>query len=367
MARFHFALFSRLHHGDGAPRASLESPYTIHSLSTMATTINGSAVLVLASIALAVAGSYPLALATVLLALVWLCCSSTSSLSLEDQLEIKFNIWEAPDILQEMARSDGDRAVLVAGLHALARKYHPDTALLCQDAAYLALQSSDDTILAAALSLLALCAKREDVRERHQADVYGLDRPLDAIRASLLRAKELHDPKLEQQAAEVQRKACLWMGALSDGDTASAQLVAGEGGIEAILAAVDWYRYHSEVGNWGLWALFVLCFEAKTNKEVLVRENGVPIVVRVVENCAESVDVARHGLALLFDLMREDEETRVDVWAVRKSALAAGLHDAVSLAMVNHNEMDIMMMGQELLVGTNYGGDVPRYKNQESS
>ena len=46
--------------------------------------------------------------------------------------------------------------------------------------------------------------------------------------------------------------------------------IAEEDGLEAIIDAIDWYRYHAEVCNWGLWTLFTLCFGHTGNKKLFV-------------------------------------------------------------------------------------------------
>eukprot|EP00977_Amphora_coffeiformis_P001799 scaffold353_cov185-Amphora_coffeaeformis.AAC.27 len=282
------------------------------------------------------------------------------------------------------------RIILSTGLAALAKKYNSvripkdgDTkgsnnsnpqvdglALLCQEAVYIGFRCFLDgnknmDIIAASIALLALIAKNARVRERHryEADVYGIDVPVQIIRQGFEIAKEIEDdePK-EQEAAEVQRKSCLLLGALAEGDSDLAQLVAGEGGIEVIMNAARWYRCHDELCGWALWALFILCFEYPPNKTVFVKGDGVPLTIDIMRNCRESLEVARHGVALIFDLMRENPETRLDVWQIRKAALAAGLHDVLVKAMEEHTDtMDIMMMGSEILVGTGYEGEIPTF------
>jgi len=275
----------------------------------------------------------------------------------------------------------------------------PDLPLWCQRAAYVGLRCfpNDDAVVASSISLLALSAKDHRVQERHlyQADQYGLDVPIGAMDRALVRAKKVggsgglggsQDRKREQRSAELQRKGCLLLGALASSSTsAPAQMNGGgdetianqmaaqvvrEGGLEAILRAVNWYRYHSDVANWALWAAFTLCYENYEDKCALVRANGVLVVLQTMRNCPDSVEVARHGTAILFDLMREDDEvasTRpreatMDVWKIRSSALEAGMHGILAKAMEQFpGEMDIMMMGQEILIGTGYEGDIPQF------
>lgn len=348
--------------------------------------------------------------------LLWQCWTQANRIDDREKWKIRFNVMEAPDVVQAMAdcetnnnqQSSKDvvveeqqrreaRIILATGLAALAKKYNairiprvekegkskkpqrnPQTdslALLCQEAAYIGFRCYLDgltpsmDVSSASIALLALIAKNEAVRERHryEADVYGLNIPAEVIRKCLELAKEIHDDKQqEQEAAEVQRKSCLLLGALAEGDADLAQLVAGEGGIDIVMKAAQWYRYHADVLNWALWALFILCFEYPPNKATFVENEGIALAIEAMRNCPESTEVARHGVALVFDLMRENPETRLDVWRIRKAALAAGLHDVLVKAMQEHADaMDIMMMGSEILVGTGYAGEIPTYDPPE--
>jgi hypothetical protein len=227
---------------------------------------------------------------------------------------------------------------------------------------------NDDEAVAAALSLNALVAKDEQVRERHlhEADVYGFNVLINAMRAALKRAKSTKDEEKERLSAELQRKACLLLGALADDDAIAATTIVDEGGLAAILDALKWYRFHEEVSNWGLWAIFVLCYEHAGNKKELIRLGGIHVVIIIMQNNPESLEVSRHGTAILFDLLREARGDKLsNVAQVRNLALAAGLHDVLVNAMNQfESSMDIVMMGQEMLVATNYQGDIPRALNQ---
>jgi len=355
------------------------------------------------------------------------CQSAMDQLGEEDKQDIRYNIMHADDIFEELkaweevikprnkrnaVKDDEEMIILlcksrihfVSGMEAIAKKYSrrkhqlevqkqndpeqkadtnrastmPSTnsnhyiELLCQQAAYIVYRSSlsnDNQVAAAALSLHALVAKDAHVRQRHlhQTDAYGLDIPAQCIRAALTRAKEETDPDKELQSAELLRKACLLFGALGDGDADVATKIVDEGGLEAVLKTMDWYRYHEDVVNWSTWAVFILSYENPLNKVRTVELGGVPIIVQALMNVPECLEVSRHGIAILFDLLREDKTSpssqQLDVWRIRKSALAAGLHKAVLQSMNEYsNVIDIMMMGQDILAGTDYRGEVPQYQ-----
>ena len=220
---------------------------------------------------------------------------------------------------------------------------------------------------------------------------------LHCINAALLRAKNYGKNSKDDDgetkdhiAAELQRKACLFIGAISDGSDRSSSdnddqpkqslsiQIGQQGGIQTILNALSWYQYHVEVVNWGLWALFVMCYENTSNQVIFIQLNGIPIMIQSMRNCFDTdendtksvVDVARHGTAILFDLLREQADSTstmvkgIDRWKVRNIALSAGLHECIVQAMtisIAHlkDNMDIFVMGREILVGTNYQGSIP--------
>lgn len=310
---------------------------------------------------------------------------ATKELKEAEKQEIRYNIFEPVDILAELEqlKKSGElnekvQARCMASLGALAKKYHlemkdsSELPLLCQQAAYISLRlfPEDDDILAGAISLLALVAKKAQVRQRnkYQADEYGLDRPISALKKALQRAKVEEDEAREEMLAEIQRKGALFLGALADGDKEFdlAASIIEEDGLELILDAAGWYRLHEGVANWALWALFIICYENVRNKIQFVRLGGITTVCELMKNNPSSLEVNRHGVAILFDLLREGNEVegvKWDHWEVRKISLGAGLHQVVRNAMTECSDsMDIMMMGQEMLIGTGYMGDIPQVR-----
>ena len=350
-----------------------------------------SGFLILMGIPLAVAQSLSVGFTLVLMGFLNALFQAVNEIKEQDKQEIRFYHMSAADIGDELealnvaclreGRVQEEREKCLAALAALAKKYgkyqakrnltyHPhELETICQDAAYtvLKLYPSDDEAVAAALALHALVAKDEQVRERHfhEADVFGLNIPVQAMREGLKRAQETEAPSEEdeQLSAELQRKGCLLLGALADGDTELATKIVDEGGLEAILDCLSWFRFHEEVANWGLWAIFVLCYDHPGNKAQLLRLGGIQTICKTMKNIPDSLEVSRHGIAVLFDMMREAPETPADVSQIRKIALSAGLHNVLSTAMDNFDDsMEIMMMGQEMLVATGYKGEIPQYQ-----
>ena len=75
----------------------------------------------------------------------------------------------------------------------------------------------------------------------------------------------------------------------------------------------------------------------------------------------------------MFDLLRYDSSSSDDgqggaqggpfFMQVRRIAMNAGLHDVLVLAMTKFPaDMQIMMMGQQMLISTGYTGDVPSFE-----
>jgi len=262
--------------------------------------------------------------------------------------------------------------MVLTGLGTLVRRYEEGdktdaSALVCQEAVYLALRrfgkDDNDEMLLAAVSLLSLIGKNAKVRERIllEADTFGLNLPIDAVRRALQRAQQIeHDEIREMASAELQRKGFLALGSLADGDKDMARLVVQEGGADAALEAIDWFRCHADVVNWALWSLFIVCYEEPANKFELIRQAAIPKILQAMHHCPDRLDVCRHGMAILFDLLREDTATchatqRLDMWRIRDLARSAGLHDVVLEVLEAYPEAsDVVMMGSELLAGTGY-------------
>jgi len=318
-----------------------------------------------------------------------------SQIKEEEKQAIRYNILEPDDIIAELEEleeekqqsaetkemTESDKTKCLACLSALAKKHKrinqegsKEFPLLCQQAAYLTLRllPKDGEAVGSCIALLALVAKDEEVRQRnkYQADVYGLDRPIQALREVLELAKKEEDEEREGELAETLRKGCLFFGALSDNDKDLnlATTIVQEEGLELILDIANWFRFHEEIANWSMWSIFILCYDCIQNKVELIRLAGVTTVCSLLSNNATSLEVTRHGIAILYDLLREGnteagKKYNYDPWAVRTQALAAGLHNTVVKAMNEFSDsMDIMMMGQEMLLGTGYRGDIPQFQ-----
>jgi hypothetical protein len=350
---------------------------------TLEGTLTGASFWMLIGMPIIYSGRWWLGSACFLVGFLFALCNAMESIQKEDKADLRFNILEAHDVVEEM-KKENDTVILISALESLARKkskkrkgmYEVNALeLACQEAAYVALKkySDNDCVVASAISLLALVGKNKAVRQRHVKDEsYSLQLPLTSVRSSLERVQEQDDTTedAEQLAAELQRKSCLWLGALADQQPQLATLIVDEGALETVLLAVDWFRHHAEVNNWGLWAVFMLCFDHKSNQAELVRLGGLTVLCQsVLLNGKESLEVCRHGLAVLFDLLRQPQDDMLStqkVLEIRQIAIGAGLHDTVKTAMFAFpDSMEIMGMGTEMLVSTGFEGDIPIYEPLE--
>lgn len=340
------------------------------------------------SLALFAAGRWPWALLTGLVALIVAVCNTAEMIEEKEKHDIRFSVMEESEIFKVMLRweakylnefreqkqedfktKEEGRLILLTGLSNLIRKYEQQktnsAALICQEGVYLAFRrfDYDNEVMLAAFSLLSIIGKNEKVRERTllEDDTFGLNIPLRAVRKALERAKNIeHDEVREMQGAELQRKGFLSLGSLADGSEDVARISVREGGAEAALDAIDWFRCHADVVNWAFWFLFIICYEDASNKFVLISNMAIPKILEAMRNCLDRLDVSRHGIAVLFDLLREETATchpnqRLDMWRIRDNARSAGLHDVVVNILETYSDVaDVAMMASELLAGTGY-------------
>eukprot|EP00535_Pseudo-nitzschia_heimii_P008295 CAMPEP_0197190744 /NCGR_PEP_ID=MMETSP1423-20130617/22217_1 /TAXON_ID=476441 /ORGANISM="Pseudo-nitzschia heimii, Strain UNC1101" /LENGTH=300 /DNA_ID=CAMNT_0042643197 /DNA_START=282 /DNA_END=1184 /DNA_ORIENTATION=- len=264
----------------------------------------------------------------------------------------------------------------VEGLSVLGRKYNmtdnkEDLSLPYQKFVFrlINLYPKNNQIVSGSMSLLALISKDTRVRRRfkYSKEDYGLNRPIDVLKNVLERSKEERCEMKEAVLAEILRKGCLFLGAVcnDDQDLGLQSIIVSEGGLELILDAANWFRLHEELSKWALWATFIISYNNFQIKMELVQLQGIQIICTLMQNNQTSREVNRHGTALLFDLMRDGKEDEIpwNPWKVRKIAIESGLHDRIVSAMnVFSDSTDIVMMGQQILVGTNYRGNIPQYK-----
>lgn len=238
--------------------------------------------------------------------------------------------------------------------------------LICLEASFLSMRatSENDELLSLSIYLLALIARHPAVKARTktQLPAYGVQLPIRLMRSSLKRAKNSKEPTEEEEqcSAEIQRRACLFLGALADSDQHLSKLITDAQGMDAILESLDWYRYHEQVCSWALWALFCLCYDHSVNKTLLRKKRGITKVCQAMKYIPLSLEVQRHSLAILFDLLRYAVDEGADISKIRIGAINAGLHQVVKNAMLNFpKSQEIMLMGKEMLIATGYNGDIP--------
>jgi hypothetical protein len=131
-------------------------------------------------------------------------------------------------------------------------------------AAVFALKSyrDDDRVVLLALTQLSLLVNNytdTSIQNLLQQDQHVV---IKTIQSSLSRAKLVDEPpeKDERLSSEIQRRGCLLLGGCAENIEAAAHII-GSGGMNAIIDALQWYRFHAGVSKWGLWAVFHLCYD----------------------------------------------------------------------------------------------------------
>ena len=306
---------------------------------------------------------------------------------------------------------------------------------------------SDDRITIAAVRLLALIAGNILIRRKHLYNSNGSNNinnendigndigsylPIRIVRRSLQEAKQIacnitddnnndikknyqkvkHSSLLlssfkvkERLAAELQRSLCLYLGALiddtndDDDDNIDSRIltsrIINNGGLHTILDALNWYRFHAGVANWGCWAIFILLCNItndtnnnnnttssiEDHKREFVNADGIYTMCRIMKDHATNVMVGRHAVAVLFDLLRDDKTTstksdnkqdryhkndnnhrEIILSRNRLAAINAGMHHSlVEVMTFCSNSKEILMMGTQMLICTGYSGNIPTY------
>ena len=133
------------------------------------------------------------------------------------------------------------------------------------DAAMFALESypAEDRILLLSLTLISLMINNDaDLQKELWQDSNHLQSIITSIQSSLSRAKAVDEPseKEERLSAELQRRGCLLLGGFAENAEAAARIVELRG-LDAIIDTLQWYRFHTGVCKWGLWAVFHLCYD----------------------------------------------------------------------------------------------------------
>ena len=238
-----------------------------------------------------------------------------------------------------------------------------------QNISYIVLEKFplNDIICTEAFSLLILVAGTNEVKERtvNEPEIYGIDVPVRIMRESLDRIKQANGGNdvvedREKIVAELQRKGALLLGAYGDGDKDMATIVVDEYGLNCLLDAANFFRQHLGVCKWVLWALFILCYDHIENQGHFIRLGGIQKVCCLLGTTKNSVDSQRHGIALLFDSLRESPHGPSMVTA-RMIAVSAGIHDVIreSMSLYANESPEIVLMGRQILIGTGYRGEIP--------
>ena len=82
-----------------------------------------------------------------------------------------------------------------------------------------------------------------------------------------------------------------------------------------------------------------------------VNKNGIQVVCESIKNNVDSVDLTRHGIAILFDIMKGNTEVATQATAM---AFQEGLHDLLMKSIHEYPEdKEICMMSQQILGNAN--------------
>ena len=289
------------------------------------------------------------------------------------------------EIQTQIQLKNGDyRQILIEHLSILShlfsekQKKDKNMNLICQKAVYTVLSlasisddGDDDRIMCEAISLLAIIAQEKCVIRRtfvQNPDTYGPHIPIQIMRKSLRRTQREMSPHREDElfAAELQRKSCLYIGAIINSkddknkEEIAIKIAIDNQGLLSIMEAMDWFRCHTQVIHWALWALFNLTYENRVVQREFIRLGGISRVCRSLERMPKEREIVRHSIATLFDLLRQDEndQNHHDIFRIRTMAIHSGIHNSIYNAIIHHTSCpDIYVMGQQILMGTGYQGE----------
>jgi hypothetical protein len=79
-----------------------------------------------------------------------------------------------------------------------------------------------------------------------------------------------------------------------------------------------------------------LSFNHPPNKCEVIQRGGIPLTINVLTHFSSSRDIVQQALAVLFNLLTEDNRTKVNMSSVRQMALTAGIIDIIQAIEKKH-------------------------------
>jgi len=163
-------------------------------------------------------------------------------------------------------------------------------------------------------------------------------------------------------AALVQKRACVFFGALCDEDSDVAGEMVDEGCMDAILDAMEWFELHAEIQQWACLALFSMVFAHPGNKLYLFRRGGLKHVVAAIAKHTESMEVQRQAIATMYAMLQISHKPghAMDVNGIRASAFELGLLPAIEASVERWPQnKEIVTMGTHILEAATVFGYKP--------
>eukprot|EP00940_MAST-03C_sp_MAST-3C-sp2_P001690 g1690.t1 len=153
--------------------------------------------------------------------------------------------------------------------------------------------------------------------------------------AAILRAMESH-----KTSEDVQQQGCGALCNLSV-NAENQKRIAKEGGIAAILRAMESHKTSEGVQHYGCWALFSFASNAENQKRI-AKEGGIAAILRAMESHKTSEDVQKQGCGALANLAANAEN--------KKRIAKEGGIDAILRALQNFpTDTDVQKYGKRVL------------------
>jgi len=144
------------------------------------------------------------------------------------------------------------------------------------------------------------------------------------------------DSKGAMEYMNAQKRGCMLLGQLADGSLKLQTSIVDEGGIEFIIDSMKWYRKHSHIQQWGIWALLQLTFEHPANNGYLLRKGGIEIILDAMKNHNTAADIHGQGLGLILCALQRKDDS--DVPLIFRVAWSSGLKQVAERCLLRFQD-----------------------------